>query len=304
MMNNMDDTIQQRIRFLNNQGVKFIRDGNFDDAIPTLADALAAIKQRAVQEAHYQQQQQQQDEDEEMEKLDLCDDEDQDYIISEWFTQLVMSMPVKKEQPPKTKTTFGPSSSASFRSSSYGHVHRSPIELPLLDGGDDIATMLNVQLVIVIFNLAMAFHLNGLDAISSSRSSASPTAVATTTAAILNAINMYELCYEMMGSEQLNVGLVFLMCLANNLGHCHALLNSTDKANKCFEHLLSMQMYLMDTTTNEFPTPTSSTSNDNGNDNDDNVTSSSQSSSPASLFEGFLQNTSYLILCDTCASAA
>ena len=302
-MNNMNVdniNIQQRILCLNNQGVQFIREGNLDDAIPILAEALSAIKQRTVNEAQ-EHSNEEEDQDEEMKEVHGDDDEDEDYIISEWFTHLLMAMPVSTK---KKKTNFGPSTPSPCGSYCYGYVHQSPIELPM-DGKDDIAAMLNVQLVIVMFNLAMAFHLNGLDAIAMSMPSASSSSsaeAATSTKAILqNAVNFYELCYAMMGSEQLNVGLYFLMCLANNLGQCHAMLNCQEKSNKCFEHLLSMQMYLMDTTDDRPTTNTTSTSNTTTiDDDDDNVMSSSLSY----ILEGFFQNTSYLILSDTCASAA
>ena len=45
----------------------------------------------------------------------------------------------------------------------------------------------------------------------------------------------------------INPGLHFLMILTNNLGQCHDSLGNYDKARTCFEQLLSIQMYLVDT---------------------------------------------------------
>ena len=240
---------QRRILFLNNNGVQCIRNGQLDDAITTLANALQDIKHNAAVEMEQGNQQQ-------------CNGE----CISEWFTQLFM---LAKERH-ATSTTY---------TSMSGHVHQSPIELPM---DDEIAMVTSVQSVAVLFNLAMAFHLLGMQQLQQQQGQQ---ANAATT--IQNAIHVYELCYEMMGSEEMNVGLYFLMCLANNLGHCHALLGDEEKAQKCFEHLLSMQMYLMDA-------EATSGGGENKNVGDQLVSSC----------EGFLQNTSHLILSDCCASAA
>ena len=66
------------------------------------------------------------------------------------------------------------------------------------------------------------------------------------------------------------------------------MLHSYEKAQKCFEHLLSMQMYLMDTI-------------DPNNKTESVLMGDGGDEQP---FQGFMQNTSLLILSDCCASAA
>ena len=240
---------QQRaneIILLNNEGARFIQSGDIDSAIEILADALNAVKlfSRTVDKKHRQ----------------------QNLELSDWLTQCMEAT--------KKNNTAQPTSSDEVDSSSssqpLGYVYRSPIALPT---NDLTATFVNVQCVTIMFNLALAFHLRGIQK--------NENTVEEQEWALQNAVSMYELCYEMMGTELINPGLFFMMTITNNLGHAHATLHIYDKAQKCFEHLLSMQMYLMDSI-----------------DNKDEVMADEQP------FEGFMQNTSLLILSDCCASAA
>ena len=133
----------------------------------------------------------------------------------------------------------------------------------------------------------------------------------------------------------INPGLHFLMILTNNLGQCHDSLCNYDKARTCFEQLLSIQMYLVDSYGGCFendgtsPATTGTTTSAaaavvhhphhqslDGSNPTTTATSSSvlkHSSSSHSLgsavgmtpWEGFVSNTSRLvILLKRCASAA
>lgn len=260
----------QHTLYLNNLGASAIRNGDLDHAITVLAQALAAVKQRAhlnEEERSFHQHQ----------EADLSE------VMSHHALDTL-------KQPNSYITV----------TDNEAYVHRYPIELPTMekDGEEHpISLMVTVQCMTILFNLALAFHLRGMRP-------STPTTMSSNQLhpivdeqqerefALRNAIELYELCYEMMGSENMNPGLYFLMNLANNLGHCHGLLNIHDKSKKCFEHLLSMQMYMIDTI------------GFNANGNNVQASSSNESTVMTTAIESFFQNTSNLILNDCCASAA
>ena len=120
----------------------------------------------------------------------------------------------------------------------------------------------------------------------------------------------------------INPGLHFLMILTNNLGQCHDSLCNYDKARTCFEQLLSIQMYLVDSyggcfendgTAGNVAAPPQQRPLDGSTVAATSSTVLKHSGSSHSLsstagmtpWEGFVSNTSRLvILLKRCASAA
>ena len=207
-------------------------------------------------------------------------------------------------------------------SSSSLFVYQTPLQLPLKD---ELSTNMSIQCLTVMFNLALAFHVQGMMLANNQSQQKQHGDL------LRNSIQMYELCYEMMSTEyNLNPGIYFIMSLTNNLGCAHATLGGDDniyKSHKCFYHLLSMQMYVTDSMELETTevgghgagtgstTATNDTQNvKDGDDNDDdngNIAmdildepSPESSMLLSSPFDGFLHNTSRFILHDNCASAA
>ena len=324
---------------LNNRGVEYLHLGQTDTAVVALAHALAAVKQRSMTMSQQQQK---------SHPPFVVNDED----LSDWFSNLLMA-----------SGDDGRSSSATSRrrrtrtrrqqrlsSSTTTFLYQEPIELPM---DNEMSTLLNVQCVTVMFNLAMAFHLRALAATGSNDNVHQQ--LQQQQHFLHNAIQMYELCYEMMSTdESFNPGLYFIMCLANNLGCAHMTLGNYAKSHSCFEHLLSMQMYVTDSSidgsasTSSGSTSVGSSNGTSGSDqarrppqhrdmypsaesssnNKDAVDSSEECTmdttadcddedyhpfnhdndgdyhAMSSPFDGFLQNTSRLILLDNCASAA
>ena len=185
---------------LNNRGVEYLYLGQTDTAVVALAHALAAVKQRSMTMSQEQ----------ESRPPIVVNDED----LSDWFSSLLM-----------TSGDDGRSSSATSRrrrtrtrqqhqqlsSSTTTFLYQEPIELPM---DNEMSTLLNVQCVTVMFNLAMAFHLRALAATGSNDNVHQQ--LQQQQHFLHNAIQMYELCYEMMSTdESFNPGLYFIMCLAN-----------------------------------------------------------------------------------------
>ncbi|KAG7352734.1 hypothetical protein IV203_008782 [Nitzschia inconspicua] len=81
---------------------------------------------------------------------------------------------------------------------------------------------------IVIFNLAIAYHLRG------DRTS------------LTKSLKLYELSFNLQKDQQFENNILFTLAIVNNLGLVHRKLNDEQSASKCFDHILSTLMYLTD----------------------------------------------------------
>ena len=282
-MNFQQQEQRQQILSMNNKGVRCLQNGDLESAITILADALQAIKQcdavsssAAQGQRHFP----------------------QHMNLEQWFTNII-----------STKATTS-SSTTQFQNgtcedqqddeecfqidlSIAGYVYRYPIELPTSTTCDLEASLSpQVQCLTVLFNLALGFHLKGLHYDSCDSQEEQDWAID-------NAITVYELLHDIMASQSINPGLLFMACLANNLGQAHTMLELYDKAQSCFEYLLSIQTYLTD----NMPGMTSSSSSDSNNNNKTQSRTQDQHHTMAP-WEGFLYNTTSLVLSDCCAGAA
>lgn len=81
---------------------------------------------------------------------------------------------------------------------------------------------------IVIFNLAIAFHLQGDNE------------------SLTRALKLYELSFNLQREQQFDNNVLFILATVNNLGLIHRELHNEQSSRKCFEHVLSTLMYLTD----------------------------------------------------------
>ena len=369
-------SFQQRhdMLYLNNRCVEYIHCNDYDNAISTLTQALTTLRE-CTATAVRQEQQQLQDQDQQehrqqcFDNEDYAEEEDQEEDISEWFSRLVLSMSDMAESSSspslftstksttRARSSYKPTTTAAASPSrSIGYVYDHPLELPM---DDHVALRLSVLRLTIMFNLAIAFHLKGMYLLFST---SPPTASSTSDKngvqrrcredieaeakwSFESAMKLYELTYEIMGTHEqyscnVNPGMYFIMSLANNLGMVHVMLCQYEHAQQCFQHLLSMQMYLMENNPNHTTTSFHGSDNSNevgsiGSDNsdEDNCDENQMMSDVAIAddgiriepgarpqedyqqsqlshqeqqhpWDGFFHNTSQLILNDCCASAA
>ena len=85
----------------------------------------------------------------------------------------------------------------------------------------------------IMFNFALSHQLTAV-------SGQSPDPVVT----LGHSISLYELAHSLQLHEGIDLGMEHTMATINNLGHIHRVLGDEDKAMKCFQHLLSILMYL------------------------------------------------------------
>jgi tetratricopeptide (TPR) repeat protein len=122
---------------------------------------------------------------------------------------------------------------------------------------------------IIIFNLALSLHLGAVKMLSSPQKRLKQ---------LEKARNLYELAFQLEGEiEQANFR--FMFAVMNNLGHVLKCLQKKKRAAKCFEQLLSILMYVVDR-------------------------SAAGSSSEVGEIDGYLRNTSHLVLVKSTAAAA
>jgi tetratricopeptide (TPR) repeat protein len=127
-----------------------------------------------------------------------------------------------------------------------------------------------IDSAIIIFNLALSLHLGAIKMISSPQ---------TQFKLLKKARHLYELAYQLEREiEEDNFRLMF--AVMNNLGHVLKCLQEPQCATKCFEQLLSILMYVVDRS------PKGSSSSEVGE------------------IDGYLRNTSHLVLVKSTAAAA
>ena len=149
---------------------------------------------------------------------------------------------------------------------------------------------------------------------------------------ITQSLSLYELCNAVLECENINAGPFFIMALTNNVGQCHSMTTSTSsstssstpssmmvmttpmtaptsssitttemKAKRCFQHLLSIQMYLIDNN--------GGNSSDHGDDDAPMASTTTSQPQPQTqqrlvIDEGFLHNTSRFVILNNCSAQA
>jgi tetratricopeptide (TPR) repeat protein len=93
--------------------------------------------------------------------------------------------------------------------------------------------------VLTMFNLALALHLSGLEDQHSQR--------------LEKALSIYEYAFQIQAQEDVDLSDIFPLAILNNLGHVHTLLQNHEKAELCFQNLLSCMLYILDQQSMERP---------------------------------------------------
>jgi hypothetical protein len=109
------------------------------------------------------------------------------------------------------------------------YMYRQAIHIPLTIESSYQASIM----VMIIFNLALAHQLSAV--VSDKEKSK-----------FRKAAKLYELSFTMQRNENFDNVVVFTMATMNNMGLIYHKLNDGETANKCFQHLLSTLMFLID----------------------------------------------------------
>lgn len=153
-------------------------------------------------------------------------------------------------------------------SSSSGYVHRQPILITSQAIQEDHTMGLTLPLIIT-FNLALVHHLSAISEEVLNRRK------------LGKVLQLYELAYrwQMESEEDEQVECIrFTLIISNNLGEIHRVVSNRIKYERCLQHVLSTLMFMVDCRI---------------------IDSESRLD-----MDGFLRNTSQIILQERCAAAA
>ncbi|KAG7369290.1 expressed tetratricopeptide repeat protein [Nitzschia inconspicua] len=122
-------------------------------------------------------------------------------------------------------------------------LYVSPLYLTEIACNDRYETMVEASIA-VMFNLALAHHLNCLLVYNNPDSSSQQGQRTQGLSALGRATALYELAYTVHMQEETDINVEFTMAIVNNLGQAHRLTGDDEKADRCFRHLLSTMMFL------------------------------------------------------------
>jgi hypothetical protein len=253
-MNPTNSSIQQAIE-LNSQAVALIANRSFEAAIHTLTDALLASK-----------------------KI-LHDSVDEADMVASARRSLDQCMiPSKQENRVDSNSShLGDADSDSDadecvkqeEQGKHFYVYRRAIRIPISIKEATFESSVLIS-VIIMFNLALAHQLMALEIINKQQASFNGENL------LRKAAKLYGLAFNLQRDEGMENTILFTLATINNLGAIYQCLNESAAANKCFQHLLSTLMFLIEA--GERP--------------------------PGGEFEGYFRNTSNLIFHLGSAAAA
>jgi hypothetical protein len=176
-----------------------------------------------------------------------------------------------------TRTRSGSSTPSEVVEVDDGYIHRQPIHVTPHAMQEGHSMGLTLPLIIT-FNLALAHHLSAIEGCTPH------TKLMVDRKKLKKVLQLYELAYrwQMEEEDEQFDCIRFTMIISNNLGEIHRAVNNRSKHVKCLQHLLSTMMFLVDCQ----------------------HISSMQTDDDSLELDGFLRNTSQLILLGECAAAA
>jgi hypothetical protein len=89
---------------------------------------------------------------------------------------------------------------------------------------------------VILYNLALSHHLRGMENEEEYLK----------VAYLEKALTLYEHAHHILSSQAIDLSLLHSMAIASNLGHIHHVIGDEEKAQMCFQHLLSTILYIVD----------------------------------------------------------
>lgn len=201
---------------LNNVGTLRLGEGKFDEAIKELTKSLRCAK-NVVSDVGFPRKD---------EAKDIQSSTDS--LLGKRLTTCVSQVPVQN----LLRSTRAPNSQ-------WKGLCLLSIRL-LEEEGCDCHTAAIDASAAIIYNMALAYQLQATFGTSS--------AVDVESLNLNRSLMLYEMAYKIcMDSDETRVSFDLIMAIVNNLGHIHSRLGNETSANECFQHLLSVMMFLRST---------------------------------------------------------
>lgn len=254
--NTLDDTILADSRHcarMNRIGTMQLQENQFQHAIDSFGSALSLLNkvlstsgfvERATRYEEEEQQEVFENDQEEEENLDdehdvmLDDDDDASSSQDRRVARPVSSSCGDAED------TFYPEDDATTeegRAGTYSseellrhqdQLHKTPIRVPA-DFYPTYEVLVNMA-ISIMFNFALSHHL----------AATTPGLVEDPSKMMDQAVALYELTHTLQLQEGIELSIEHTMATICNLGHIHRIRGNTDKATKCFQHLLAVIVFL------------------------------------------------------------
>lgn len=258
---------------LNNRGAFFIETRGYDQAISVLSKALKTTitEMNASKEADLLE-----EEKPAVPQEEMMDYYEGDTIDTAPFTCFIRYPPCQQEE----GCYMEPAARATDTEERCGYVYKQPIRIPVTHCHMEEAKFQTNSSAAILFNLALAHHLSGME-------DNSPPRGLVPSKMLSKALTMYELCNQVLAQDGIQADILFDLSLANNIGQLHTVLKSTLKARLCFEHLLATIMFHLVNYEGK---------QESG---DDSLTTAGDD-----VLDGFLENTSQLLILGSKTAAA
>jgi hypothetical protein len=221
----MDEAhLLRSISVYNNEGVDGVEHGCYDDAIVSFTNALEILRPLmpgAKAKPHI------------FEEIDFVEmnsrnpRHDGTPMPQNMFAPAshIASAPSNENNPCKTHSTH---------TGDMRFVFRDPIEIPFNAVAKSAPSprLFSKLSIVVMYNLALAFHLSSLQNFSVER--------------LIRAKQLYEFTFQMHLQESCDVTLLYSLALMNNLGLIYQVLSDSERSNQCFKNMLATMMFLLE----------------------------------------------------------
>mmetsp|Transcript_9213 Transcript_9213/g.10191 ORF Transcript_9213/g.10191 Transcript_9213/m.10191 type:complete len:302 (-) Transcript_9213:81-986(-) len=255
----MSSAIQEAI-FLNNKGTRSVRECDYDSALQSFTVVIEMLKPLAA----IAEDEKDNEEDDNDNDADTVDDTDSSVPLTISFTNKSMDTDTFDDRndvndnttttPSSSRTSSSASSSSSLDTDlastiQFGQhfVFRDPVIIPTESIPSASSSSLSKFLMIVMFNVALTFHLHAISLASSSSSSSSKKKTKMKAKKYFaQAKKIYELALKMHLELDDDIDPLFTLALTNNLGLIYRTMKRKDKSTICFQNMFSTMMYLLD----------------------------------------------------------
>lgn len=209
----------------NNQGVACIELCQFDGAIAAFTDSFKILRPLLADNVRHAA----------VEETSSMVVDDACTSSTDCIEMPTMQLPTQVKVPayPPTASYYSTPGVKHDRGSGQNFVFRDPIEIPLTALKSQPTQRFYSKLtMVVMYNLALSFHLSALESASVSR--------------LLRAKKLYEFAFQMHLEETCDMTLLYSLALMNNLGLIYHILGDEDISSQCFQHMLATLMLLLD----------------------------------------------------------
>jgi len=270
----MTASIQYAV-FLNNKGTRLVRQCQYGSAMKSFTDVLEILKPLAViaeDHKHKHSRYQGDDNDNDNDNSIVTNTDDSSSATNSVpltisFTNKSMESRTSSSSLDKDVDTDADTDTAStikFRDTQKRRhfVFRDPVVIPpescIPSSASASSKLLSKFLMIVMYNVALTFHLHALSLVASSSSSSSSSSIVSSSSSnkkkkknakklFSQSKKIYELALKMHLELDDDVDPLFTLALTNNLGLIYRTMNKKSvRCTICFQNMFSTMIYLLD----------------------------------------------------------